>query len=254
MLVESGVTSACWPTATSPMSATGDVGGQLVGRTGADDHDLRRTGGADPAVTESPAAMDTEATVPEMVLTRLAPASACWASVRLAWAVSIEAWSTATCWGVAFLVDARSVGGAGRPGRTRVSAGRGRPTDVHRAWIVAESDRARGRAPADRTGTRGRWRAAVRALSSWSTCLMSAATWPGPRWPGRAPPSRWWAPPPPEPGVVVEVVVDVVGGRRAHRPWWPAGGRAGLDRVGVHLGLGRGQGRPAAGDLIGLPE
>src|ERR1700683_4178971 len=55
----------------------------------------------EPAVTESPAAIDTDATVPAMVLTRLAPLRACCESVRLAWAVSMDAWSTASCWGVA---------------------------------------------------------------------------------------------------------------------------------------------------------
>ncbi len=52
---------------------------------------------SEPAVTESPAAMEIDATVPAIVLTRSAPATACWASVRLAAAVSTEAWSTATC-------------------------------------------------------------------------------------------------------------------------------------------------------------
>jgi hypothetical protein len=49
--------------------------------------------------------MDTEATVPLMVLTRLTSPKACSASVRVAWAVSMEAWSTASCSGEAALED-----------------------------------------------------------------------------------------------------------------------------------------------------
>jgi hypothetical protein len=56
-----------------------------------------------PEVTESPSAMDTEATVPEMVLTRLTPVTACSAESRLARAVSMDAWSTTSRCGEALL-------------------------------------------------------------------------------------------------------------------------------------------------------
>jgi hypothetical protein len=55
----------------------------------------------DPAVTEEPGAMETDATVPEMVLARVAPLTEYWASARLALAVSMAAWSTAICCEVA---------------------------------------------------------------------------------------------------------------------------------------------------------
>ncbi len=147
--------------------------------------------------------MDTAATVPEMVLTRLAPARACWASVRLAWAVSTDAWSTATCWGVAFFVawtpwpdvalDAEAVEAVGAEAEPVEPVVEADEVDLPAAEdepAVAESD----------------WRAEVRAFSSWVTCLMSADTW---LWADdawfRASVQVLGAPPPLE-GVVVEVV------------------------------------------------
>lgn len=76
VLVESGVTWTCWPTATSPMLVTGT---SVV--TWYDEPDpMTATCGApedDPTVTESPAAIEMKATVPEMVDTRLTSLSAC---------------------------------------------------------------------------------------------------------------------------------------------------------------------------------
>src|ERR1019366_871403 len=123
----------------------------------------------EPAVTESPAAMETDATVPVMVLTRLAPATACWASVRLAWAVSTEAWSRATCWGVAFLADWPPVppDSPAPPDVDDVDDADDVPVDAA-GVVVPDADAPEPEPPVELEVDS---RAVVRARSSCATCL-----------------------------------------------------------------------------------
>ena len=93
-LVESGVTTACCPTETAPMWVTGTL---ATAWYEVPDPITTMAGEAEPeaADTDPPGAIETEATLPEIVLTRLAAPSAPCAPSRLACAASIEAWSTA---------------------------------------------------------------------------------------------------------------------------------------------------------------
>jgi hypothetical protein len=120
--------------------------------------------------TLSPGAIETEATVPVMPLVKLAPDSACSASTRLAWAVSIEAWSRANCSDVAFVVDL-VVDPPCPP----------EPDDADGLVVAAVElvvdglEPVRAVVPVELVPELD-CRPAVKADSSWATFLMSAAT------------------------------------------------------------------------------
>ena len=167
----------------------------------------------DPAVTASPGAMDTEATVPLMGLTRLAPATASWASVRLAWAVSTEAWSTATCWAVAFLPELSGPLELPVPPEPVEPVEPVEVVELPVAAVIPPPVPVPPVAPDEPVAVlEDDSRAMVSAFSAWLTCLMSPPTWfcAEVACPSAAAQEAVPLPPDGVEGVVVEVLVGVV--------------------------------------------
>ena len=152
---------------------------------------------AEPGVTESPSATETDATVPAMGLTRSAPDWAASAVVTLACAVSTDAWSTATCSGVALPLPLFDAPPLDPPPVDPVDDPVVSFTPAPSAALAAPAD------PPDAGSS-----AAVRAFSSSATCLIPLVTWAWSEVAWRNAAEQSELPPPPADGAVV---VDVVG-------------------------------------------